>query len=81
MLTLVYNQIKLKVEDEEKTDFITLMEFFVTRSCTLVSKNAGATYQHMMQNCLRRRIGRNVQVYIGDMVITTRDEATLIDDL
>jgi hypothetical protein len=23
MLTLVYNQIKLKVEDEEKTDFIT----------------------------------------------------------
>jgi hypothetical protein len=35
----------------------------------------------MMQNCLRQWIGRNVQVYIGDVVITTRDEVTLIDDL
>jgi hypothetical protein len=44
-------------------------------------KNAGATYQRMMQNCLGSQIGRNIQVYIDDMVITTRKEESLIDDL
>jgi hypothetical protein len=34
-------------------------------------KNAGATYQRMMQNCLGKQIGRNVQFYIDDLVITT----------
>jgi hypothetical protein len=44
-------------------------------------KNAGATYQRMMQNCLRNQIGRNIQVYINDIVITTRKEESLISDL
>jgi hypothetical protein len=44
-------------------------------------KNAGATYQQMMQNCLGNQISRNVQVYVDDAVITTREEATLISDL
>jgi hypothetical protein len=44
-------------------------------------KNAGATYQQMMQNCLRNQIGRNIQVYIDDVVITTRKEESLISDL
>jgi hypothetical protein len=44
-------------------------------------KNAGATYQRMMQNCLRSQIGRNIQVYIDDMVITTRKEESLISNL
>jgi hypothetical protein len=44
-------------------------------------KNAGATYQLMMQNFLGNQIGRNVQVYINYVVITTREEATLIGDL
>jgi hypothetical protein len=35
----------------------------------------------MMQSCLGQQIGRNVQVYIDDVVITTRDKKTLIDDL
>ena len=30
-------------------------------------KNAGATYQRMMQACLRDQIGRNVQVYVDDL--------------
>jgi hypothetical protein len=32
----------------------------------------------MMQNCLGNQIGRIIQVYIDDVVITTREEATLI---
>jgi hypothetical protein len=35
----------------------------------------------MMQNCLRSQIGRNIQVYINDIIITTRKEDVLISDL
>jgi hypothetical protein len=35
----------------------------------------------MMQNCLGNQIGRNIQVYIDDVVITTRKEESLIMDL
>jgi hypothetical protein len=35
----------------------------------------------MMQNCLESQIGRNIQVYIDDVVITTRKEESLISDL
>ncbi|KAK1694689.1 hypothetical protein QYE76_011386 [Lolium multiflorum] len=44
-------------------------------------KNAGATYQRMMQKCLATQIGKNIQVYIDDVVITTKEGSTLIDDL
>jgi hypothetical protein len=73
-----YNQIKLKVEDEEKIAFITPYYYQVM---PFSLKNVGATSQRMMQNFLGNQIGRNVQVYIDDVVITTREEATLIGDL
>jgi hypothetical protein len=76
-----YNQIKLKNEDEEKTTFITPYGVFCYQVMPFGLKNAGATYQRMMQNCLGSQIGRNIQVYIDDVVITTRKEESLIDDL
>jgi hypothetical protein len=76
-----YNQIKLKKEDEEKTAFITPYGVFCYQVMTYGLKNAGATFQRMMQNCLGSQIGRNIQVYIDDMVITTRKEESLISDL
>jgi hypothetical protein len=35
----------------------------------------------MMQNCLGNQIGCNIQVYIDNVVITTRKEESLISDL
>src|SRR3954451_11809710 len=35
----------------------------------------------MMQACLMEQIGRNVQVYVDDIVIKTYKAATLLDDL
>jgi hypothetical protein len=76
-----YNQIKLKKEDEEKTAFITPYIVFCYQVMPFGLKNAGATYQRIMQNCLESQIGRNIQVYIDDVVITTRKEESLISDL
>jgi hypothetical protein len=76
-----YNQIKLKKEDEEKTAFITPYCVFCYQVMPFSLKNAGATYQRMMQNCLESQIGCNIQVYIDNVVITTRKEESLISDL
>jgi hypothetical protein len=76
-----YNQIKSKKEDEEKTAFITPYGVFCYQVMPFSLKNAGATYQRMIQNCLGSQIGRNIQVYIDDVVITTREEESLISDL
>jgi hypothetical protein len=76
-----YNKIKLKKEDEEKIAFITPYDVFCYQVIPFGLKNAGETYQRMMQNCLGSQIGRNIQVYIDDVVITTRKEESLISDL
>src|SRR3954470_16092373 len=71
----------MKEEDEEHTSFITTYDVFCYRTMPFGLKNAGATYQRMMQACLKDQIGRNVQVYVGDIVIKTYDANTLLDDL
>jgi hypothetical protein len=71
----------LKKEDEEKTAFITPYGVFYYQVMPFDLKNAGATYQRMMQNCLGSQIGCNIQVYIDDVVITMRKEGSLIDNL
>jgi hypothetical protein len=52
-----YNQIKLKVEDEEKTVFITPYGVYCYQVMPFGLKNKGATYQRMMQNYLGNQIG------------------------
>jgi hypothetical protein len=44
-------------------------------------KNAGATYQRTMQWCLQEQIGWNVHTYVYDVVMTTKQSGTLLDDL
>src|SRR3954471_9943065 len=71
----------MKEEDEEHTSFITPYGVFCYRTMPFGLKNAGATYQRMMQACLKEQIGRNVQVYMGDIVIKTYNANTLLDNL
>ena len=44
-------------------------------------KNAGATYQCMIQTCLEKQISKTVEAYVNDIVIKTRHAESLIDDL
>jgi hypothetical protein len=71
----------LKKEDKEKTAFITPYGVFCYQVMPFGLKNAGATHQRMMQNCLGSQIGCNIQVYIDYIVITTRKEESLISNL
>jgi hypothetical protein len=36
-------------------------------------KNAGATYQRAIQTCLGEQIGNNVEAYVDDVVVKTKD--------
>jgi hypothetical protein len=44
-------------------------------------KNAGATYQRAIQPCFKEQLNRNVEAYVDDVVVKTRNSSTLIDDL
>ncbi|MCI80834.1 gag-pol polyprotein, partial [Trifolium medium] len=37
-------------------------------------KNAGATYQRLMDRVFSKQIGKNLEVYIDDMVVKTAGE-------
>ena len=62
-----YNQIRMKEEDEEHTSLIIAYGVFCYRKMPFGLKNAVATYQRMMQACLKEQIGRNMQVYVDDI--------------
>jgi hypothetical protein len=44
-------------------------------------KNAGATYQRAIQTWLGEQIGENVEAYVDDVVVKTKDPTMLIQDL
>jgi hypothetical protein len=44
-------------------------------------KNAGATYQRTMHQCLQGLIGWNVHAYVDDVVVKTKQSDTLLDNL
>src|SRR6185369_17003839 len=57
----------MREEDEDKTAFITPYGVYCYTTMPFGLKNAGATYQRMMQDCFKKQIGRNVQVYVDDI--------------
>src|SRR4051812_31005803 len=71
----------MKEEYEGHTSFITPYGVFCYKTMPFGLKNAGATYQRMMQACLKEKIGRNVQVYVDIIVIKTYKADTLLDYL
>lgn len=76
-----YHQIKLNVDDQEKTSFITPFGAFCYKTMSFGLKNAGATYQRCIQNCFQNQIGRNVHAYVDDVVIKSQKAGSLLDDL
>ena len=55
--------------DQEKTSFVTGQGLFCYKVMPFGLKNAGATYQRLMNKMFAHQIGRNVQVYVDDMLV------------
>uniref|UniRef100_A0A2N9G6F7 Uncharacterized protein n=1 Tax=Fagus sylvatica TaxID=28930 RepID=A0A2N9G6F7_FAGSY len=76
-----YNQIVMDESDQEKTSFITSRGLFCYKVMPFGLKNAGATYQRLMNRMFHDQIGRNVEVYVDDMLIKSKEEDGHLDDL
>ena len=59
----------MKKEDEEKTSFITLEGLYYYKVMPFGLKNAEATYQRLMSHALQDHIGKNVEVYVDDIIV------------
>ena len=76
-----YNQIRMHEDDQEKTSFITSQGLFYYKVMPFGLKNAGATYQRLMNIMFAPQIGRNVQVYMNDMLVKSQREEDYLEDL
>ena len=76
-----YNQIRMDESDQEKTSFVTSQGLFCYKMTPFGLKNAGATYQRLMNKMFVHQIGRNVQVYVDDMLVKSLHEVDHLDDL
>ena len=76
-----YNQIKMVEEDQEKTTFITSQGLYYYKVMSFGLKNARATYQRLVNKMFSKQIGRNMEVYVDDMLVKSTEELTHLDDL
>ena len=76
-----YHQIKMAVEDVEKTAFLTPCGVYYYTCMPFGLCNVGATFQRQMHIAMGRQPGRNTQAYVEDIVVMSREAKTLIQDL
>ncbi|GKF00150.1 reverse transcriptase domain-containing protein [Tanacetum coccineum] len=68
-------------EDEEKTTFITSQGILCYSKMPFGLKNARATYQRLVDKAFQKQIGRNLEVYVDDLVIKSRTEQEIMKDI
>jgi len=76
-----YNHIRMHPRDECKTTFMTELSSYFYKIMPFGLKNAGATYQRLMDRVLAPMIARNVKAYVDDMVVTFHKKDQHVADL
>ena len=64
-----YNQISMDPNNQEKTSFVTRQGTYYYRVTPFELKNAGATYQRLVNRMFQKKIGASMEVYIVDMLV------------
>ncbi|GJU53991.1 reverse transcriptase domain-containing protein [Tanacetum coccineum] len=67
--------------DEDKTAFFAGEGVFCYRTMPFGLKNAGATYQRLVDKVFYDQIGRNLEAYVDDMVIKSTFEEEMLADI
>ena len=76
-----YNQIPLALEDLENTSVITPIGNYHYKVMPFGLKNVGSTYQRIMTRMFEPQLGKNIEVYIDDMVVKSRVVFEHVKDL
>ncbi|GJX17314.1 reverse transcriptase domain-containing protein [Tanacetum coccineum] len=67
--------------DEEKTAFHTSHRVYCYTKMPFSLKNTGTTYQRLVDKAFDSQVGRNIKVYVDDMVIKSHTEAEMLRDI
>ena len=76
-----YHKIPLALDDQEKTAFITLIGNYHYKVMPFGVKNAGSTNQRMMTRMFKSQLGKNIEIYIDDMVVKSKVVSEHLGDL
>ena len=76
-----YHQILLALEDQEKTAFVTPTGNYHYKVMPFGLKNAGSTYQRMMTRMFELQLGKNIEIYVDDMVVKSKVVSGHLGDL
>ncbi|KAL0404048.1 UNVERIFIED_CONTAM: Retrovirus-related Pol polyprotein from transposon gypsy [Sesamum radiatum] len=69
-----YHQIFMAEEDRIKTSFITDQGIYCYNAMPFGLKNAGATYQRLVNRMFKNQIGSTMEVYVDDMLVKRKEE-------
>ena len=76
-----YHQIPLALGNQEKTAFVTPIRNYHYKVMPFGLKNAGSTYQRMMTRMFEPQLGKNIEVYIDDMLVNNKVVFEHVKDL
>ena len=76
-----YHQISLALDDQEKTTFVTPTGNYHYKVMPFGLKNTGSTYQRMMTKVFEPQLGKNIEIYIDDLVVKSKLESEHVNDL
>ncbi|GJX07178.1 hypothetical protein Tco_0195110 [Tanacetum coccineum] len=76
-----YSQIRMAEEDKEKTGFHTEERAYCFTHIPKELKNSAATLQRMMEKVLTDQRGRNVEIYLEEIVVKRKSELDLVQDV
>ncbi|GJW30837.1 reverse transcriptase domain-containing protein [Tanacetum coccineum] len=76
-----YHQIQMAEEDEDKIAFYAGGGVFCYKKMSFGLKNAGATYQRLVDKVFSHQIGSNIEAYVDDMVIKSTSERKMLKDI
>ena len=69
------------MDDQEKTAFVTPTGNYHYKVMSFGLKNAGSTYQKRMTKMFEPQLGKNIEIYIDDMVVKSNLESEHVNDL
>ena len=76
-----YHQIILALDDQEKTAFVTIIGNYHYKVMPFGLKNARSTYKRMMTRMFESQLGKNIEIYIDDMVVKNKMVSEHLGDL
>ena len=68
-------------DDQEKTSFVTSQGLYNYKVMPFGLKNTRATYKRLVNRMFSHQVGGNVEVYVDDTLVKSKDEANHLDDL